>query len=84
MMARFKTINFSRKNYGSKVVTKMVCIYDSEKVSRETAWKYCKKNMESRNVFIVTYNRYCGVIKEMLDCLNGDTEDCSGNDLEKE
>lgn len=76
MMSRFKTIKFSRKNYSSKVVTKMVCIYDSEKVSEETAWKYCKKNTGSRNVFIVTYNRYCGVIKEMLEALDaGGNED---------
>lgn len=73
-MPRFKTINFSRKNYGSKVKTKMVCIYDSEKVSRETAWTYCRQNKSSRNVFVTTHSRYCGVIKAMLDCLNDNLE----------
>ena len=73
-MSRFKTINFSRKNNSSKVKTKMVCVYDSENVSRETAWKYCKQNKSSRNVLIITYNRYCGVVKAMVDCLGEDLE----------
>ena len=81
-MPRFKTINFSRKNNSSKVKTNMVCIYDSENVSRETAWTYCRQNKSSRNVFIVTYNRYCGVIKAMLDCLNGDSENSLDNNLD--
>ena len=70
MAERFKTINFSRKDYGSKVKTRMVCIYDSEKVSRETAWTYCRQNSPSRNVIIVTQSRYNGVLKEMVDELN--------------
>lgn len=83
-MSRFKTINFSLKNNGSKARTKMVCVYDSEKVSRETAWKYCKQNKSSRNVLVVTYSRYCGVIEAMLDCLNNSAADCLGNNSERE
>lgn len=83
-MQRFKIINFSRKNYSSKVKTKMVCIYDSEKISRETAWKHCRQNKPSRNVLIITHSRYCGVIKEMFDCLNSGAVDSLDNDSKKE
>ena len=79
MAGRFKTISFSRKNYGSKVKTMMVCIYDSEKVSRETAWTYCRQNSPSRNVLIVTQSRYIGVLKEMIDELNKSAEDDNKN-----
>lgn len=69
MEERFRIINFTRTNRDSKVKTKMVCIYDSEKVSRETAWKYCKQNSSSRNVYIITKTRYNGVVREMFEAL---------------
>ena len=49
-------------------------IYDSEKVSRETAWKYCKQNSPSKNVFITTKARYHGVLEEMIAKLNQEKE----------
>ena len=66
----FKTIQFSRKNLDSLVKKEYVCIYDDSKVSRDTAWSYCRRGQESRNVLIMTRQRFSGVMENLLEEAN--------------